>query len=146
MAAFIPDSLKLSPNLSTLGESTTAATTIASTQQPFNQSAQRWAIPEEGIAHIQAPSTHNRLGLMETIYRHSISVNVTLIKSPPYTRKTSFGQLFHEYTRHKEPETYLRRVSLIWFPNSTPQEFNAGWIKFTGRTFGYQTPRKKHIY
>ncbi|KYQ91675.1 hypothetical protein DLAC_07452 [Tieghemostelium lacteum] len=93
------------------------------------------AIKEEGIHNLLAPLTLFRQELCMKVSKHFEASKVTLIRSPPFTGKTAFGQIFHEYLKNTKQKVYIRRVCLIWLQYDRVENFQNSWKFYTGRTF-----------
>ncbi|KYQ90969.1 hypothetical protein DLAC_07856 [Tieghemostelium lacteum] len=93
------------------------------------------AIKEEGIHNLQSPLTLFRQEVCIKVAKHLNTNNFTLIRSPSFTGKTSFGQIFHEYLKKTKQNVYIRRVALIWLDYNREENFESSWKFYTGRTF-----------
>ncbi|KYQ93722.1 hypothetical protein DLAC_05111 [Tieghemostelium lacteum] len=93
------------------------------------------AITDEGIHNLLSPLTLFRQELCMKVSKHLETNKVTLIRSPPFTGKTSFGQIFHEYLKNTKQKVYIRRVCLIWLQYDRVENFQNSWKFYTGRTF-----------
>ncbi|KYQ91845.1 hypothetical protein DLAC_07649 [Tieghemostelium lacteum] len=103
--------------------------------EDFNVEMYLCAIKNEGIHNLQSPLTLFREELCMKVLKHLDTNNVTLIRSPPFTGKTSFGQIFHEYLKKTKQKVYIRRVSVIWLEYDGVENFQNSWKMYTGRTF-----------
>ncbi|KYQ91644.1 hypothetical protein DLAC_07419 [Tieghemostelium lacteum] len=100
----------------------------------------------EGIRGNKLVVPRNKL--VEEIFNTMLENPIVIIRSPPFTGKTSVGQLLEIYLNEKykdqKPVSYVRRISFGWHNKG----FHDLWTLYTGLSFRdwLKVSTKKHVY